>query len=242
MRTRARTGPRSSTRTATAWGVSTKRVLARGRVVVRVAEVAAVHQAAVAGCAVQREGAVGAVDVDADQPVAHHDRAVGLVHLDRVGQRGRGEGAPAVAGHLAGAGGDPARRRLVHGHPDHGVGPRPEPRVDILLGLRDGHVGLLLGADGDGDVDALLGVLDPHVVDPGVVADPRSLQHAQHRAHGVGIEDHRSGQPGPLGEHLHVRRRRAVGRDDQLHQAGAGPGRRVEHRRARLRQRAGEGP
>ena len=79
-------------------------------------------------------------------------------------------------------------------------------------------------------------------MDPGVVTDPRSLQHAEHRAHGVGVEDHRSGQPGPLGEHLHVRRRRPVGRNDQLDEAGAGSGRRVEHRRARLRQRAGEGP
>ena len=240
MRTRARTGPRSSTRTVTASGRVHERVLSWGGVVVGVAKVAAVDQPAVAGRAVEREGPGRRVDVHAHQPVGDHDRTLGLADLDGMGQRRRLEGRPAVPRHLAGAGEDLARRRLLHAHADHGVGPGPEPRVDVLLRLCDGDVGLLLGADGDGDVEALLGVFDQHVVDPRLVVDPRPLHHPQHRADRVRIEHHRSGQPGPLGHHLHVGGGRAVRGDDQLHDTGAGPLRRVEQRGADVGERAGK--
>ena len=225
MRTRARTGPRSSTRTVTDSGVVDEGVLPGRGVVVGVAEVAAVDQPAVAG----RRRPARRSRSPGRSSTAHRARwrapsapSVSR-HLDRMGQRRRLEGAPAVAGDLAGAGDDPPGRRLVHGDPHHGVGSRAQPGVDVLLGLRDGHAGLLLGADGDGDVDPLLGVLDPDVVDPGVVADPRALQHAEHGAHGVGVEHHRSGQPGPLGQHLHVGRRRAVGRARPARRRRSGP-------------------
>ena len=200
-----------------------ERVLPRRGVVVGVTEVAAVDQPAVAGGAVQREGPGRRVDVNAHEPVGERDRTVALADLDPVGQGGRFEGAPAVTGHLAGAGKDLAGRGLVHGDPHHGVGTRPEPRVDVLLGLGNGDTGLLLGADGDGDVDPLVGVLYQHVVDPRVVADARPLQHPEHRAHRVGIEHHRTGQPGSLGQDLHAGGCRTVRPHDELHEPGARP-------------------
>ena len=107
--------------------------------------------------------------------------------------------------------------------PDHGVGPGPEASVDVLLGLCDGHVGLLLGADRDGDVDALVGVLDADVVHPGVVADPAGPAiMPEHGADRVGVEHHASRASRALREHLHVRRRRPVGRDHQLDDARTG--------------------
>ncbi len=170
----------------------------------------------------RRSRSAGSTSTRTSPLVTMTEPSVSLISTGWASGR-RLEGRPAVARHLAGAGEDLARRRLLHGHPDHGVGPGPEPRVDVLLRLCDGDVGLLLGADGDGDVEALLGVLDQHVVDPGLVVDPRALHHPQHRADGVGIEHHRSGQPGPLGEHLHVGGGRAVGGHDQLHDTRSGP-------------------
>ncbi len=99
-----------------------ERVLARRRIVVGIAQIAAVHQAPVARLAVECEGARDGVQVDAHQSVGQHDRPVGFAGLHRVGQRRRLERTPAVAGHVAGAGDDLAGRRLLHAHADHRVG------------------------------------------------------------------------------------------------------------------------
>ncbi len=78
-------------------------------------------------------------------------------------------------------------------------------------------------------------------MDPCLVVDPRPLHHPQHRADRVGVEHHRPGQPGALGDHLDVGGGRAVGGHDQLHDTGSGPLRHVEQRGAGVGQRAGEG-
>ncbi len=58
-----------------------------------------------------------------------------------------------------------------------------------------------------------------HLVHPGVVADPRSLEHPENGADRVGVQHHGAGQAAALGEHLDVVRRRPVGRHDELHHA-----------------------
>ena len=88
MRTRARTGPRSSTRTATGVGRVDEGVLPGWRVVVRVAEVAAVDQPAVAGaCRPARRCRRSGRPRRGPARWRSTIDAVGLGHLDRVGQR-----------------------------------------------------------------------------------------------------------------------------------------------------------
>ena len=111
----------------------------------------------------------------------------------RVEQRRRGEGAatrnrghprlgPLCAGWEVGF-------RLTR---MTGIGARSEAGVDVLLGLGDVDVGPFgVGTHGHRDVDSLVVLFDDDVVDPGVVVDLRSLQHAQHAADRVGVEHHR---------------------------------------------------
>ncbi len=221
------------------WRVD-ERVLPGRRVVVGVAEVAAVDQPPVAGEAVEREGAAGPVDLDADEPVGEDDGLVGRVQASTAWASGAGVKALQPY---------PAPRRCGRRCVGSRAGPwRPERarRAGRRASCRRpawprrSARSVLFGADRDRHVDALVGLDDLDVLDPGVVADFRALEHAEDGADRVRVEHHRARQPGALREHLHALGRRTVGRHDQLDEAGAGPGRGVQHRGARLGQRVGE--
>ena len=150
------------------------------------------------------------------RPLERTDGTVLLARLDRMGQRRRGERLPAVTGDGGDPGHDAPDRWLVQADVDDRVGFCPEPGVDVLLGLGDGDVRPLLGPDRHGDVEALVVLFDPDVVDPGVVVDFGPLQHPEHRAHGAGVEHHGPGQAGSFGDHLHVTRGGLLRPDDEL--------------------------
>ena len=93
MAARARTGPDSTTWVETAMGSSIERVLAWRRVVVGVAQVAAVNQSAVARPPVEGEGSQELIDRHRDQTVRQVHRVARLRWRARdgaVGPRAKG--------------------------------------------------------------------------------------------------------------------------------------------------------
>ncbi len=215
-------------------------VLARGRVVVGIPEVPAVDEAAVPLDPVEREGAAPGVDRHRHEAIAHRHRSAGLAHHDRVGQRGWRERLPAVAGNVGGPGHDAADGGLVQVDPDDGVGPCSQAGVNVLLRFRDRHVGPFLGSYRDRDLEPFVLLFHAHVVHPRVVVDLGSLEHAEHGAHGVGIEHHGAGEAGALGDDLHLIGGRLIGPDHEFDQARPRPLDAIEHVVARLGQGTGE--
>ena len=62
--------------------------------------------------------------------------------------------------------------------------------------------GAVGGADQQRQVEPVGLIGDSHLLDPGVVLDLGSLQEAEHRPDGVGVELHLAGEPGGLRQDL----------------------------------------
>ena len=115
-----------------------------------------------------------------------------------VNKRGRSKRAPPKTRNLLSACKYPTNPWLIERHVNHDVRLSAQACVDILLGLSNGNVGTFIWANGHGEMETVILIFNRDLVNPGVIVNFRTLEHAENGLRGGGVEDQCAREIHPL--------------------------------------------